>query len=162
MCRPTCPFAAALFGSIAGSAAGASVGAASGWLLFAAYAGSGGYDAHGVALLIFGTLGMGIGGSGGAVGGMVEGWNLAEAKRTAERAAAKWGAGLGALWGLQPILWLTFSADAATALKFGPRIALAVVVLGAVAGLLGGMAARQVVEALGMVPPSAIPTGKRN
>ena len=164
MCRPTstCPFAAALFGSVSGSAAGAVVGAIAGWLLSAGYVVSGGVDSLGVAPLIFGTLGMGIGGSGGAVGGMIEGWCLAGGNGPAEGSAAKWGAILGILWGLQPILWLAFQVDAAQTLKFGLVIALAVAPLGAVAGLLGGLTARQVVRAFGVVRPASIPIGKKN
>ena len=164
MHRPTCPFAAALFGSISGSAAGAAVGAMTGWLLHAAYAGGGGADAGGVAVLVFGTLGMGIGGSGGAVGGMIEGWGLAGGRGAAEGPAsgARWGAGLGALWGLQPILWLTFRVHPGLALRSSLGITLAVVALGAVAALLGSLTARQVVRSSGMIPPSSIPVGRRH
>lgn len=84
MHSPICPFDSALFGSISGSAAGAGVGAVSGWLLYAAYVASDGRDVQRLALLAFGTLGMGVGGSGGAVGGMIEGWGLAEAKGRAD------------------------------------------------------------------------------
>ena len=150
MCRPTCPFAPALFGSIVGSAAGASVGAVSGWLFYVVYAAWGGSDVQGVALLIFGTLGMGIGGSGGAVGGMVEGWRLGEGKGPAEVSAARWGAGLGGLWGLQPILWLAFRSDLGQCLRFGIGIALVVMMLGAVAGQVGSLVARALVRAFGL------------
>lgn len=147
---PTCPFAAALFGSISGSAAGALVGAVTGWLLYAAYVASGGRDAHAFALLAFGTLGMGVGGSGGAVGGMIEGWGLVESRGPADASAARWGAGLGGLWALQPILWLAFTADASTALTTGVGVAAALMGLGAVAGQVGGLAARRVVRAVGV------------
>jgi hypothetical protein len=162
MCRPTCPFAPALFGSIVGSAAGASVGAVSGWLLYAIYAGSGGTDPQGLAFLVFGTMGMGIGGSGGAVGGMVEGWSLGEAKGPAEHSAARWGAGLGGLWGLQPILWLAFRSDASHAIKFGLGITLVVMTLGAIAGLLGGLTARKTARAFGLVGVSSVSTSWRS
>jgi hypothetical protein len=156
MHRSACPFAAALFGSIARSAAGAAVGAVSGWLIYAAYAASGGRDVQGFALLAFGTLGMGVGGSGGAVGGMVEGWALVEAKGPAEASAARWGACLGGLWALQPILWLGFTAESSTALAYGTGIAAIVTALGAVAGMIGGLAARSVVRALGVGRASAL------
>jgi hypothetical protein len=157
MCRPTCPFAPALFGSIVGSAAGATLGAISGWLLYAAYAGSGGADAQGVALLLFGTLGMAIGGSGGVIGGMVEGWSLGQGKGTAEISALKWGASLGGLWGLQPILWLAFKSDVSHFFRFGLGITLAVLALGGVTGLLGSLTARKVVRAFGLVRASDCP-----
>ena len=150
MHRPACPFAAALFGSIAGSAAGAALGAASGWLFYAVYAASVGRDGQGFALLAFGTLGMGVGGSGGAVGGMVEGWGVSEGKGPAEATAARWGAGLGALWALQPILWLGLTAGGSAALVYGAGIAAIVAGLGALAGLVGGLVARSTVRALGV------------
>jgi hypothetical protein len=162
MCRPTCPFAPALFGSIVGSAAGASVGAVSGWLLYAVYAVWGGSDANGVALLIFGTLGMGIGGSGGAVGGMVEGWSLGEGKGPAEVSAAKWGAGLGGLWGLQPILWLALRSDLGRCLRFGLAIALVVMMVGAVAGQVGSQAASRVIRAFGLARGSDVAASWRS
>jgi hypothetical protein len=160
MHRPGCPFAAALFGSISGSAAGAAAGAVSGWLLYVAYAASGGRDAQGFALLAFGTLGMGVGGSGGAVGGMIEGWALVEAGSSAEASAARWGASLGGLWALQPILWLAFAVETSTALACGAGVAAVVTALGAASGLIGGLAARSVVRALGIVRASALPIRK--
>jgi hypothetical protein len=161
MHRATCPFAAALFGAIAGSAAGAAAGATSGWLLYAAYAASAAKDAQGFALLAFGTLGMGVGGSGGAVGGMIEGWALIEAGGPAEAPAAKWGAGLGGLWALQPILWLAFTAETPTALACGAGVAAVLTALGASAGLIGGLAARSVVRALGVGRAHLIAPGRR-
>jgi hypothetical protein len=146
MCRPSCPTAPALFGSIAGSASGAAVGAVAGWLMFVAFWRGGGTDPGGLAILVFGTLGMGIGGSGGAVGGMISGWGLASGKAHAEGTAARWGGGLGALWGLQPILWLATRVDALTTLRSAAEILLAVSALGAVAGVLGALTARQVVR----------------
>ncbi len=161
MCKPTCPFAAALFGSIAGSAAGAASGAVSGWTLYAAYAISGGRDVGGLVPLIFGTLGMAVGGSGGAVGGMVQGWSLAGSKGPAEASAARWGAGLGGLWSLQPILWLAFTVDPATALRPAAGVAIALVALGGVAGLIGAATAGSVVRAFVVARPPEVPAGKR-
>jgi hypothetical protein len=157
MQRPACPFASALFGSIAGSAAGAVCGAASGWLLYVAYVAFGGRDAQGFALLAFGTLGMGVGGSGGAVGGMIEGWAVARARGSAEASGARWGGGLGGLWAVQPILWLAFTAEASTALACGLGVAAVVTALGAGAGVIGGLAARPVVRALGVDRASVLP-----
>jgi hypothetical protein len=161
MCRPTCPFAAALFGTISGSASGGVVGAVSGWLLHAAYLGSGGDDPQGLAFLVFGTLGTGIGGSGGAVGGMVEGWGLAEGKGSSEAHSARWGAILGVLWGLQPILWLASKGDTGRMWWYGLEITLVVIVLGVIAGLLGGQTARLVVRTSGLVRPATSLPGKR-
>ncbi|WP_435010967.1 hypothetical protein P12x_002257 [Tundrisphaera lichenicola] len=160
MHRSACPFAAALFGSISGSAAGSAVGAMSGWLLYAAYSTSGGRDASGFALLAFGTLGMGVGGSGGAVGGMIEGWSMVEGPGPTEVSASKWGAILGGLWSLQPILWLAFTTDRATALSFGAGASAIVMSLGAISASLGGLAARSIVRALGIAGSSALPIRK--
>ncbi len=161
MCRSNCPFAAALFGAIAGSAAGAALGAASGWLLYAAYAGIDTRDASGLALLLCGTLGMAIGGSAGSVGGMIEGWANVQAHGSARGAAARWGATLAGLWALQPILWLAISSDRATALTSGLGIAASALIVGAFAGLLGGVAARAVVRAFGLGGPAALAVDKR-
>ena len=162
MCCPICPFASALIGSIAGSASGASVGAVSGWLLYAAYLRSGGSDSQGVAVLVFGTLGMAIGGSGGAVGGLIDGWRFAEGKGPDEGSAEGWGAGLGILWGLQPILWLSFTTDPRTAITSSLVVILAVVSLGASAGRLGGIVARPVVRSFSIRKIRGRPTRPRS
>ncbi len=160
MCRSTCPFAPALIGAIAGSVAGAASGAASGWLAYAVYVNLGGRDVQGFAFLFFGTLGMAVGGSAGAVGGLIEGWGIGRATGPAEASAARWGATLAGLWGLQPILWLAFTADRMTALESGLGIAATVLVAGAFAGLLGALASRRVVRAFGVGGPAVAALGK--
>lgn len=153
MHRSTCPFAAALFGSISGSAAGAAFGVASGWILYAPYVALNGWDAHGLIFLIFGTLGLGVGGSGGAVGGMSEGWNESEEGGS----ASKWGAALGSLWAFQPILWLAITAPPPIALAFGVGIAAILAGLGGVAATIGGAAARSLGRAFGVGLSSGLP-----
>jgi len=157
----TCRFAAALFGLIGGCVVGAAFGVFSGWLLYASYVPPCGRHADPFALLAFGTLGMSVGGSGGATGGMIGGWGLAGAGGTARASAARWGAVVGGFWSLQPILWLVLTTRLPSALACGVGVAAVVTALGAASGSLGSLAARSVIGFLGSDRVASFPLSRR-